>query len=893
MRSNKFVDMLFCAIVLAVFFAPVRDIIEHSHFVHFPDTMYNYYPFRDLFIHYLKQGTFLLWNPYIGAGMPALPWGNLPIDVLTVADYIFPERVFRNSVEFTFLVCLFMLLACVPLFRLLKLSRAMSLLFGILYFESTWVVVLAHFPFNAASFIFMPLIMWSIIKYHEKGRTFYALLCMLFLSLSFFSKANLWVYNLAWTLITYLLVWTFRGKHSASSEMPFRQAILWISLILLVPILLNLGQITAIRNLHSESNRVFLFSSLRNLGDWELFWLFIRSVADSPLVRIIGIITSTWLLLARVLRVSIICIDWKLLAGLCVLLFIYCPAPRSVQAPLDDRAVRTFYFITRLGETYFLPSIALFASVVAFLAPNRKLRIPLNLLGTWCLGTMILLYYYYGVLLWKFDNHWTEPFFLYLLFLMLLALTIREKPYLLKVSLASIAILIFIQSHLQYYLIDVLGIVWFPDRGYYLGNLTALLLIGYGQQRLGKLGRLGVKALGRNYAQTAAPSWVSMTLAHRALSSVMPLVIFIGCISYGREYWEKYYNPGLSLLESMHEEIPKQFAFASGGDEDIFRTYLFRTPQLSFPDWSFYGNFQTAKIFDPAMYESLKPKRYSDLVNSFAYEAGTGFLPDYPGFEPSVVVQFKKLIQRHFPEFKGQPAGFYEFHYVNSLVADPKTLHPNLLRLLNIKFIVAPADIPFENLETFPRRDPEDVKRLKFLRKGRFNGTDISVWSVENYLPRAFIVDYTRVSSGRNETLKELHDRTFDPGVKAVIEKNIGLPDSESPMKSLSTARISHYAPQRIEIDTELLVDGLLVLTDAYTSNWNVYVDGKRGDLIPTDHAFRGVKLEPGRHKVVFTYEIPYFVSLWLFAFLGYAVLVTMILRSAIIGRLRKSTTPT
>ena len=49
--------------------------------------------------------------------------------------------------------------------------------------------------------------------------------------------------------------------------------------------------------------------------------------------------------------------------------------------------------------------------------------------------------------------------------------------------------------------------------------------------------------------------------------------------------------------------------------------------------------------------------------------------------------------------------------------------------------------------------------------------------------------------------------------------------------------------------------DGLLVLGDPWYPQWRVEVDGRPAELLRVDHAFRGVRVPAGSHRVVFTYQ--------------------------------------
>jgi uncharacterized membrane protein YfhO len=61
--------------------------------------------------------------------------------------------------------------------------------------------------------------------------------------------------------------------------------------------------------------------------------------------------------------------------------------------------------------------------------------------------------------------------------------------------------------------------------------------------------------------------------------------------------------------------------------------------------------------------------------------------------------------------------------------------------------------------------------------------------------------------------------------------------------------------PETVEVDATVASPALLVLTDTQYPGWEAMVDGEPAPIVRADHAFRGVRLEAGRHRrVVFRY---------------------------------------
>jgi uncharacterized membrane protein YfhO len=75
-----------------------------------------------------------------------------------------------------------------------------------------------------------------------------------------------------------------------------------------------------------------------------------------------------------------------------------------------------------------------------------------------------------------------------------------------------------------------------------------------------------------------------------------------------------------------------------------------------------------------------------------------------------------------------------------------------------------------------------------------------------------------------------------------------------------------------------------LVLTDNYFPGWNVTVDGRGAEVHRVNYLLRGVRLPPGRHSVVFTYEPASWRAGWIIS----ATTAMLLLASVLLGlRLR------
>ncbi|HEU5123887.1 MAG TPA: hypothetical protein VFW05_07475 [Verrucomicrobiae bacterium] len=112
-------------------------------------------------------------------------------------------------------------------------------------------------------------------------------------------------------------------------------------------------------------------------------------------------------------------------------------------------------------------------------------------------------------------------------------------------------------------------------------------------------------------------------------------------------------------------------------------------------------------------------------------------------------------------------------------------------------------------------------------------------------------------SVGTNDylTLHKLAARDFDPHQLVLLADAPDVPNSTTTNQNAGTVQYVSYAPKDIHLQADASTPAVLLLNDKYDSNWRVYVDGKRSDLLRCNYIMRGVYLTPGRHEVEFKYE--------------------------------------
>jgi len=137
---------------------------------------------------------------------------------------------------------------------------------------------------------------------------------------------------------------------------------------------------------------------------------------------------------------------------------------------------------------------------------------------------------------------------------------------------------------------------------------------------------------------------------------------------------------------------------------------------------------------------------------------------------------------------------------------------------------------------------------------------DLQVYRNPTVMPRAFIVHRAEVVSNAAQSLHRLADPVFDFRTTVLLEGDVQtlMAGLNLPGQAVaSEAKITHYAPERVEIVTRSDADGFLVLTDGFDPGWRAKVDGRPVEVFVADHAFRAVALPAGEHSILFFYDPP------------------------------------
>jgi hypothetical protein len=159
----------------------------------------------------------------------------------------------------------------------------------------------------------------------------------------------------------------------------------------------------------------------------------------------------------------------------------------------------------------------------------------------------------------------------------------------------------------------------------------------------------------------------------------------------------------------------------------------------------------------------------------------------------------------------------------------------NILCLLNIKYIIT-------------EKEPTTLGFYKV-----YNQNNLSIYEVNETMPRAFIIRNARIIQNKSEMFNVLQDNYFNITEEILLEQNPGVPIHNS--GKFETAKIARYTPNRIDLEINMTNPGFLVLSEIWYPGWKAYDNNQKSEVYKTDYALRSIFVVEGEHHISFIYE--------------------------------------
>lgn len=143
-------------------------------------------------------------------------------------------------------------------------------------------------------------------------------------------------------------------------------------------------------------------------------------------------------------------------------------------------------------------------------------------------------------------------------------------------------------------------------------------------------------------------------------------------------------------------------------------------------------------------------------------------------------------------------------------------------------------------------------------------------WITGAQLPRTLLIENVKVIKDTSAMLAELGNPNFDPFHTVLLEEPIfSVPPGISPRggSSPGTVTSKDLSTDQIEVQAEIARPCVLLMTDNFSNGWHIRplnAPPQRYEVIPADHALRGIFLTPGSHHFILEFRpLAYVVGKW------------------------------
>lgn len=195
------------------------------------------------------------------------------------------------------------------------------------------------------------------------------------------------------------------------------------------------------------------------------------------------------------------------------------------------------------------------------------------------------------------------------------------------------------------------------------------------------------------------------------------------------------------------------------------------------------------------------------------------------GYHPAKLRRYQEMIDHHISKEMA-----YLQHQIPAVQGDMTKINPDsisVINMLNTKYFIFPTG----NSQTAPLQNPYAYG---------------NAWFVEN-------VKYVQ---NANEEIDALN--TTVPTKTAVVSndfKQIFNGVQTAFKDSLSTVKLTSYAPNALTYETSSSKDGVVVFSEIYYPGWQAYLDGQAVDHGRADYILRAMKVPAGKHKIEFKFD--------------------------------------
>lgn len=197
------------------------------------------------------------------------------------------------------------------------------------------------------------------------------------------------------------------------------------------------------------------------------------------------------------------------------------------------------------------------------------------------------------------------------------------------------------------------------------------------------------------------------------------------------------------------------------------------------------------------------------------------------GYHPAKLRRYQEMIEHHIsPEMQ---AAYKAIATAGGEMDSVDTNKFRVLNMLNTKYFIFPAG---QQRQTVPILNPHAYGNAWFVNKVQYvNNANEEIDALDSIIPTETAV--------------------VDARFKDVLKGT-----TESYKDSLSSIRLTSYAPNRLTYETNNAQDGIAVFSEIYyPDGWHVTIDGQPAELARADYILRTMYVPAGQHTIEMRFD--------------------------------------
>lgn len=166
---------------------------------------------------------------------------------------------------------------------------------------------------------------------------------------------------------------------------------------------------------------------------------------------------------------------------------------------------------------------------------------------------------------------------------------------------------------------------------------------------------------------------------------------------------------------------------------------------------------------------------------------------------------------------------------------------------------VSQNTLDFTSTEYLTSSQPIISQNLQFQKSTTAKDQTIYLYKNKTANPRVFAPQNYLVANSLQDVIRILQNEQFNPKEAVILEKEIALPKQIPPQQG--QIRIISDQDTKVEIESDLQNDGLVVLTDSFYPGWTATIDGNPTEIFATNINSRSTIVPKGTHKIIYSYN--------------------------------------